>query len=78
MIPRGPVFIAKWKRLTRTLIGLKEELTMKSEKLKMGEKVAYGLGDLGNGLMFQFAQLFLLKFYTDVLQIPAYWGGLIF
>ncbi|MDM7493387.1 MFS transporter [Lentilactobacillus kefiri] len=51
---------------------------MKSEKLKMGEKVAYGLGDLGNGLMFQFAQLFLLKFYTDVLQIPAYWGGLIF
>lgn len=51
---------------------------MKTEKLRMKEKVAYGLGDLGNGLMFQFAQLFLLKFYTDVLQIPAYWGGLIF
>lgn len=48
------------------------------EKITMREKIAYGLGDLGNGLMFQFAQLFLLKFYTDVLQIPAYWGGLIF
>ncbi len=47
---------------------------MKTEKLRMKEKVAYGLGDLGNGLMFQFAQLFLLKFYTDVLQIPAYWA----
>lgn len=47
-------------------------------KLTFVEKFAYGLGDLGNGLMFQFAQLFLLKFYTDVLQIPAYWGGLIF
>ncbi|WP_283680283.1 MFS transporter [Lentilactobacillus sp. Marseille-Q4993] len=51
---------------------------MKEIKLTMKEKTAYGLGDLGNGLMFQFAQLFLLKFYTDVLQIPAYWGGLIF
>lgn len=51
---------------------------MKSSKLELKEKFAYGLGDFGNGLMFQFAQLFLLKFYTDVLQIPAYWGGLIF
>lgn len=51
---------------------IKEGFTLKTEKLKMREKVAYGLGDLGNGLMFQFAQLFLLKFYTDVLQIPAY------
>ncbi|MCN75727.1 MFS transporter [Listeria monocytogenes] len=49
-----------------------------NEKVSLKEKLAYGLGDLGNGLMFQFAQLFLLKFYTDILQIPAYWGGLIF
>lgn len=47
-------------------------------KLTTKEKIAYGLGDLGNGLMFQLVQLFLLKFYTDILQIPAYWGGLIF
>ena len=47
-------------------------------KIPLSEKISYGLGDFGNGLMFQFAQLFLLKFYTDVLQIPAYWGGLIF
>ena len=47
-------------------------------KLTTKEKIAYGLGDLGNGLMFQLAQLFLLKFYKDILQIPAYWGGLIF
>lgn len=44
----------------------------------MKEKVSYGLGDLGNGLMFQVAQLYLLKFYTDVLGISPYWGGMIF
>lgn len=47
-------------------------------KLDMKEKVSYGLGDLGNGLMFQVAQLYLLKFYTDVLGISPYWGGMVF
>lgn len=47
-------------------------------KLDMKEKLSYGLGDLGNGLMFQVAQLYLLKFYTDVLGISPYWGGMVF
>ncbi|MGP6139765.1 MULTISPECIES: MFS transporter [unclassified Jeotgalibaca] len=57
-----------------------ENIKIDSSKEKLGvvEKVSYGLGDLGNGLMFQMAQLYLLKFYTDVLGISAYWGGMIF
>lgn len=47
-------------------------------KLGLKEKIAYGTGDLGNGLMFQMAQMYLLKFYTDVLGISPYWGGMIF
>lgn len=48
------------------------------EKIGTLEKVSYGLGDLGNEMMFQLAQLYLLKFYTDILGISAYWGGMIF
>lgn len=47
-------------------------------RLPLKEKLAYGMGDLGNGLMFQLAQLYLLKFYTDVLGISPYWGGMVF
>ncbi|MER2181285.1 MAG: MFS transporter, partial [Desemzia incerta] len=50
----------------------------KLPKLPLKEKLAYGMGDLGNGLMFQLAQLYLLKFYTDVLGISPYWGGMVF
>ena len=42
------------------------------------EKIFYGFGDFGNGMTFQFAQLYLLKYYTDVVGIPGYWAGLIF
>src|SRR3954469_3194765 len=49
-----------------------------TKKLSLKEKVSYGLGDIGNGLMFDMGQLYLLKFYTDVLGISAYWGGLVF
>ena len=31
-------------------------------KLKFKEKLSYGLGDLGNGMMFDMGQIYLLKF----------------
>jgi GPH family glycoside/pentoside/hexuronide:cation symporter len=33
---------------------------------------------VGNGFMFDMGQIYLLKFYTDILGISAYWGGLVF
>lgn len=50
----------------------------KPAKLSFKEKLGYGLGDLGNGFMFDMGQLFLLKFYTDVLGISPAFGGLVF
>jgi GPH family glycoside/pentoside/hexuronide:cation symporter len=36
------------------------------------------LGDVGNGFMFDLGQIYLLKFYTDALGIPAASAGLVF
>ncbi|WP_353422127.1 MFS transporter [Staphylococcus simulans] len=47
-------------------------------KLPLKEKIAYGFGDLGNGMMFDLGQIYLLKFYTDVLGISATYAGLVF
>ncbi|CBG90593.1 MFS transporter [Citrobacter rodentium] len=47
-------------------------------KLSLREKVAYGLGDIGSNLMLSIGTLYLLKFYTDELAMPAYYGGIIF
>lgn len=47
-------------------------------KLPMKEKIAYGLGDVGNGFLFDLGQIYLLKFYTDVLGLPALWAGSVF
>ena len=33
---------------------------------------------LGNGFMFDLGQVYLLKFYTDVLGISAVYAGLVF
>jgi GPH family glycoside/pentoside/hexuronide:cation symporter len=49
-----------------------------SKKLSLKEKISYGFGDVGNGLMFDMGQIYLLKFYTDILGISAYWAGLVF
>ncbi|GAA3796288.1 MFS transporter [Cellulomonas soli] len=40
------------------------------DKLPLRAKIAYGLGDMGNGFMFDLGQAYLLKFYTDVAGIP--------
>ncbi|QGQ45205.1 glycoside-pentoside-hexuronide (GPH):cation symporter [Metabacillus sediminilitoris] len=55
-----------------------EKATTSYKKLSLKEKISYGFGDVGNGLMFDMGQLYLLKFYTDVLGISAFWGGLVF
>lgn len=47
-------------------------------KLPLKEKIAYGFGDLGNGMMFDLGQIYLLKFYTDVFGISATYAGLVF
>ncbi|GGG08466.1 putative symporter YjmB [Paenibacillus albidus] len=49
-----------------------------NEPLKLKEKVAYGMGDFGNGFMFDLGQLYLLKFFTDVAGISAKYAAGIF
>lgn len=60
------------------VVPVKKTAVTASKKLTFKEKLSYGFGDIGNGLMFDMGQLYLLKFYTDVLGISAYWGGLVF
>ncbi len=36
------------------------------------------MGDVGSNLMLCIGTLYLLKFYTDELGMPAYYGGIIF
>ncbi|MFF1529596.1 glycoside-pentoside-hexuronide (GPH):cation symporter [Cellulomonas sp. NPDC058312] len=51
-------------------------LTALHDKLPLRAKVAYGLGDMGNGFMFDLGQAYLLKFYTDVAGLnPAAAAG---
>lgn len=54
-------------------VGQKQE-----QKLSLKEKISYGLGDFGNGFMFDLGQLYLLKFFTDVAGIPATAAGGVF
>lgn len=48
------------------------------KKLTLKEKVGYGLGDFGNGFMFDLGQAYLLKFYTDICGIAGGLAGGIF
>ena len=52
--------------------------TKVASKLTLKEKIAYGMGDMGNGFMFDLGQAYLLKFYTDVVGLPAYLAGGVF
>ena len=47
-------------------------------KISLKEKISYGLGDLGNNCLFDLGQIYLLKFYTDSLGLPAATAGLVF
>ena len=48
------------------------------KKLSFKEKLAYGIGDLGNGFTFDLGQAYLLKFYTDICGISAVAAGGVF
>jgi Na+/melibiose symporter-like transporter len=59
-------------------------MTTNTERLSVGEKIGYSLGDLAANLIFQTFVTFLAFFYTDVFRIPAgaassiiFWGGVI-
>jgi len=47
-------------------------------RLSLREKFSYGMGDFGSNLMLCIGTLYLLKFYTDELHLPAFYGGVIF
>lgn len=49
-----------------------------TKTLSLREKFAYGVGDFGSNLYLCIGTLYLLKFYTDELGIPAIYGGIIF
>lgn len=55
-----------------------KKISFNETKLSLKEKLSYGLGDVGNGFMFDLGQIYLLKFYTDALGIPAASAGLVF
>jgi len=57
-------------------------MTTSTERLSVGEKIGYSLGDLAANLIFQTFITFLAFFYTDIYKIPAgtasaiiFWGG---
>lgn len=56
----------------------KIEIKVEEKNLSVKEKISYGMGDFGNGFMFDLGQLYLLKFFTDVAGIPAAAAGGIF
>lgn len=56
----------------------KTEQVVKTAGVPFKEKFAYGLGDVGNNLLFDMGQIYLLKFYTDSLGLPAAVAGMVF
>ena len=46
-------------------------MTTSTERLSVGEKIGYSLGDLAANLIFQTFITFLAFFYTDIYKIPA-------
>jgi GPH family glycoside/pentoside/hexuronide:cation symporter len=42
-----------------------------AQKLSIGEKIGYGLGDTASNLFFQTFIFYLVYFYTDVFGISA-------
>lgn len=49
-----------------------------NQKLSVGEKLGYGLGDCGANFVFQTQLVFLMSFYTDVFGIAASTVGTMF
>lgn len=51
---------------------------MSIKRLSFREKLSYGMGDLGNGFMFDMGQLYLLFFYTNYMKISPVIAGSVF
>lgn len=49
-----------------------------SDKLKLKEKIGYGLGDAASSMFWKLFSMYLLFFYTDVFGIPAAVAGTMF
>ena len=47
-------------------------------KLSVREKIGYGLGDTASNIVFQFVNMFLLYYYTDVFGLPPATAATIF
>ena len=47
-------------------------------RLPFKEKLSYGIGDLASNILLDIGTLYLLKFYTDVLGLPAPMAALSF
>jgi glycoside/pentoside/hexuronide:cation symporter, GPH family len=51
---------------------------MESPKLKLKEKIGYGLGDAASSMFWKLFSMYLLFFYTDIYGIPAALVGTMF
>ena len=56
----------------------KGEVQMKVEKVKTREKIAYGIGDLGNNIAYGAVGFYFVFFLTDVAGLSPIWAGNIF
>lgn len=54
-----------------SLSSVVEKREAKVKEFGIGDKIGYGLGDLGCGAFFQFISSYLMLFYTDILGISA-------
>jgi len=57
---------------------MQKENNIQQKTVPFKEKIAYGLGDVGNNFLFEMGQIFLLILYTDSLKLPPVTAGLVF
>lgn len=55
-----------------------ETTETKMAKISIKEKFAYAMGDVGQNFVYDLGQIYLLKYFTDVLGLPAAVAGTIF
>lgn len=56
---------------------MKQNRKAEGRKFGIRDKIGYLFGDFGNDFTFILSSSFLLKFYTDVMSVPAAWVGTI-
>ena len=57
---------------------VKGGIVMQTERLKVREKIAYGVGDLGNNVAYGALGFYFVFFLTDVAGLSPFWAGNIF